>query len=133
MIRRPPRSTLFPYTTLFRSVLERLTAHRGVDVQVGDAQHRGQLLQQKEDDAVVDQPAPVAPPHQVALLRRQPRLLEHRLRIGEEPPPVLRLDQPVEEGIEAEGFYAALQRGRVAAPQPFPPRQLPPAALPEPP
>src|SRR2546421_6169430 len=26
MIRRPPRSTLFPYTTLFRSVRERLTA-----------------------------------------------------------------------------------------------------------
>src|SRR2546426_12454349 len=24
MIRRPPRSTLFPYTTLFRSVLDRL-------------------------------------------------------------------------------------------------------------
>src|ERR1035441_7510802 len=28
MIRRPPRSTLFPYTTLFRSVPERL--HRGL-------------------------------------------------------------------------------------------------------
>src|SRR3712207_8699098 len=26
MIRRPPRSTLFPYTTLFRSVLDRLLA-----------------------------------------------------------------------------------------------------------
>src|SRR3712207_7266134 len=26
MIRRPPRSTLFPYTTLFRSVVERLAA-----------------------------------------------------------------------------------------------------------
>src|SRR2546429_2542598 len=25
MIRRPPRSTLFPYTTLFRSVLDKLT------------------------------------------------------------------------------------------------------------
>src|SRR2546430_9313861 len=25
MIRRPPRSTLFPYTTLFRSVFEKLT------------------------------------------------------------------------------------------------------------
>src|SRR3712207_7671467 len=25
MIRRPPRSTLFPYTTLFRSVAERVT------------------------------------------------------------------------------------------------------------
>src|SRR2546429_6425880 len=26
MIRRPPRSTLFPYTTLFRSVAERLSS-----------------------------------------------------------------------------------------------------------
>src|SRR3712207_8501327 len=26
MIRRPPRSTLFPYTTLFRSLLERFVA-----------------------------------------------------------------------------------------------------------
>src|SRR2546430_16496627 len=35
MIRRPPRSTLFPYTTLFRSVLERAArelAHRAVEV-----------------------------------------------------------------------------------------------------
>src|SRR5260221_1943611 len=28
MIRRPPRSTLFPYTTLFRSRLDALWAHR---------------------------------------------------------------------------------------------------------
>src|SRR3712207_7284660 len=28
MIRRPPRSTLFPYTTLFRSALERCRADR---------------------------------------------------------------------------------------------------------
>jgi hypothetical protein len=28
MIRRPPRSTLFPYTTLFRSELERKFAKR---------------------------------------------------------------------------------------------------------
>src|SRR3712207_8757274 len=27
MIRRPPRSTLFPYTTLFRSVSDRLTSN----------------------------------------------------------------------------------------------------------
>src|SRR2546429_9739785 len=34
MIRRPPRSTLFPYTTLFRSVREKI--HRGhVEVTVG--------------------------------------------------------------------------------------------------
>src|SRR5256885_11986867 len=29
MIRRPPRSTLFPYTTLFRSVLKRLREEFG--------------------------------------------------------------------------------------------------------
>src|SRR3712207_9572042 len=33
MIRRPPRSTLFPYTTLFRS--ERLGAALGVPVRLG--------------------------------------------------------------------------------------------------
>src|SRR2546430_12655334 len=32
MIRRPPRSTLFPYTTLFRSRVHALRAHRTVDV-----------------------------------------------------------------------------------------------------
>src|SRR5437588_7841422 len=30
MIRRPPRSTLFPYTTLFRSELEKFLEHREV-------------------------------------------------------------------------------------------------------
>src|SRR5438132_7262666 len=37
MIRRPPRSTLFPYTTLFRSHLQR---HRGVHVPRA-VSHRG--------------------------------------------------------------------------------------------
>src|SRR2546429_3187637 len=32
MIRRPPRSTLFPYTTLFRSVEGRRTAAAGIRV-----------------------------------------------------------------------------------------------------
>src|SRR2546430_6143419 len=48
MIRRPPRSTLFPYTTLFRSV-NRLAQHRGfgfdtADTPADDAEsidHRG--------------------------------------------------------------------------------------------
>src|SRR5690349_24221261 len=31
MIRRPPRSTLFPYTTLFRSVMTRPPCRRGRD------------------------------------------------------------------------------------------------------
>src|SRR6266404_6030011 len=31
MIRRPPRSTLFPYTTLFRSLFQSLLLHHGFD------------------------------------------------------------------------------------------------------
>src|SRR5436190_17007789 len=37
MIRRPPRSTLFPYTTLFRSVLHEVAADAGGDDQPGDS------------------------------------------------------------------------------------------------
>src|SRR5690554_7533108 len=36
MIRRPPRSTLFPYTTLFRS-------HCGIDIPVGVTQRLGRI------------------------------------------------------------------------------------------
>src|SRR2546429_6418414 len=35
MIRRPPRSTLFPYTTLFRSIFERRIARLGVSFFLG--------------------------------------------------------------------------------------------------
>src|SRR3712207_7592690 len=38
MIRRPPRSTLFPYTTLFRSRAG--DAHRGLDSRVADGGSR---------------------------------------------------------------------------------------------
>src|SRR6266498_6156267 len=42
MIRRPPRSTLFPYTTLFRSPGKSLLPelHRGQQVVVGPQRHR---------------------------------------------------------------------------------------------
>src|SRR5256885_11357479 len=39
MIRRPPRSTLFPYTTLFRSLLPRLDRDRDVAVAVEAEAH----------------------------------------------------------------------------------------------
>src|SRR3712207_9523352 len=50
MIRRPPRSTLFPYTTLFRSVGERQEEVR--QVLVADAE-RALLLHRVEHPAVV--------------------------------------------------------------------------------
>src|SRR6266478_7158163 len=40
MIRRPPRSTLFPYTTLFRSPVDRIGAHHSRPAIVGHARHR---------------------------------------------------------------------------------------------
>src|SRR3712207_7157428 len=39
MIRRPPRSTLFPYTTLFRSVVQNL--NRTPELPFGDAEFDG--------------------------------------------------------------------------------------------
>src|SRR3712207_9107130 len=56
MIRRPPRSTLFPYTTLFRSLLATHLAHpqREGDV-VGDRQVReeGVVLEDHADLALL--------------------------------------------------------------------------------
>src|SRR2546422_5341845 len=53
MIRRPPRSTLFPYTTLFRSTLHNFqltyssvdrTLSVAVDAEYGSLRPKGQLL-----------------------------------------------------------------------------------------
>src|SRR2546427_9559885 len=42
MIRRPPRSTLFPYTTLFRSLTDRVQVERGLDPrELLDLRHLG--------------------------------------------------------------------------------------------
>src|SRR3712207_8963896 len=48
MIRRPPRSTLFPYTTLFRSVVQQV---RQVAAQADAAERRLRLVAQAEVDA----------------------------------------------------------------------------------
>src|SRR2546430_13753091 len=47
MIRRPPRSTLFPYTTLFRSLRKACQRHFKVAVSVIRHPHRLQLLDRK--------------------------------------------------------------------------------------
>src|SRR3712207_8256605 len=55
MIRRPPRSTLFPYTTLFRS----LVGVRGLQVEQLGHDQVGHLIVHggaQEDDALVEQP-----------------------------------------------------------------------------
>src|SRR3712207_7842716 len=49
MIRRPPRSTLFPYTTLFRSLP--LAARHGQDPGAEDLGHVGAVAQGERDHA----------------------------------------------------------------------------------
>src|SRR3712207_7405283 len=68
MIRRPPRSTLFPYTTLFRSDVERVAEQAHVA-----ALRDGQLV-------VVDQPA--LQPGGVALAQQLGE--QHRAEVGVE-------------------------------------------------
>src|SRR5438270_2294242 len=58
MIRRPPRSTLFPYTTLFRSIagIQSATSRQNTKDQVY-AQNEMLAYQQKESTARVDKQA----------------------------------------------------------------------------
>src|SRR5256886_14738791 len=66
MIRRPPRSTLFPYTTLFRSLADlhhvaadhaeaaRRALAAGVDVELPDVQAYGTLVDQVRQGRVAE-------------------------------------------------------------------------------
>src|SRR3712207_8887583 len=57
MIRRPPRSTLFPYTTLFRSRSSDLHQPEVDDQLAGDADGRGRLqLDDRAAGQVLDDP-----------------------------------------------------------------------------
>src|SRR2546425_10048033 len=69
MIRRPPRSTLFPYTTLFRSVVEVLaelaTGHRVLEVPIRGGDHARVDIDQR------------VPPH-----ASEAKVLEHMEQLG---------------------------------------------------
>src|SRR5688572_32203235 len=76
MIRRPPRSTLFPYTTLFRSGEE--VGGRG-DVALGAKAVRDQ---QRLDALLVEGLQRVRKPACGALVARQPRLDRKSTRLN---------------------------------------------------
>src|SRR3989442_7230560 len=79
MIRRPPRSTLFPYTTLFRSLAER---SRGA---------RGSVSRPSGAAARAAQPAHPAGPHHADLAPATDRSEEHTSELQSRPHLVCRL------------------------------------------
>src|SRR5256885_7871236 len=59
MIRRPPRSTLFPYTTLFRSISERQSSRHRADCDGGRFAHlrqRGENERSEEHTSELQSP-----------------------------------------------------------------------------
>src|SRR2546429_2092403 len=78
MIRRPPRSTLFPYTTLFRS-LDPLGDRRRIDVDVDDPARVLREVRRVADDAVVE--ARADREQHVAVLRSEEHTSELQSRL----------------------------------------------------
>src|SRR5256885_16527695 len=93
MIRRPPRSTLFPYTTLFRSVARVVIGLRALDPlhhRAPDAHRRGAKLVLHAVGAVVPRAALDGvdtgarhEPHEIARLEPEVLRSEER-RVGKE-------------------------------------------------
>src|SRR5947207_15797466 len=52
MIRRPPRSTLFPYTTLFRSENARDASVRELLIQLAEAEDKHETIAEKLEDRI---------------------------------------------------------------------------------
>src|SRR3712207_8903916 len=61
MIRRPPRSTLFPYTTLFRSQAQMAQAQEEVANEVVEASAGGGMVKVKVSGALEVQEITIAP------------------------------------------------------------------------
>src|SRR3989442_9809781 len=87
MIRRPPRSTLFPYTTLFRSlpVADRLTRAHDMNRAI-DAVHDRDAVSQPAGvldlDGDVEQPVPIEVPEFIDRDRKSTRLNSSHVRIS---------------------------------------------------
>src|SRR2546428_9323171 len=103
MIRRPPRSTLFPYTTLFRSEkIARRTAPHARLALAGQAEH-GSLAHAERD---VDVEAPVAVQGDAALAASQQLIQRERQ---------LRLDVPARRRKPCAAASRAPRASRGAA------------------
>src|SRR5256885_11010411 len=58
MIRRPPRSTLFPYTTLFRSLVDDLVLAVGLDLEDRELPVQRVVRLRREAERAAEDPVP---------------------------------------------------------------------------
>src|SRR2546426_9030027 len=92
MIRRPPRSTLFPYTTLFRSQRNRVAWHQRQPESLSNGGQEEDRLHHGE--AAADTDARAAPEGEVCVLG-EPHLYRRRLHPeGGGPPPCQDRERP---------------------------------------
>src|SRR3989454_4834301 len=78
MIRRPPRSTLFPYTTLFRSPA---AIHRGPDLALGNLRPPARFLEAALLHGVLQARVELGGPAVVARQRKHTGVLSRAVRI----------------------------------------------------
>src|SRR5258708_17473765 len=71
MIRRPPSSTLFPYTTLFRSLPRRRQSAAAAEVQMGVGEISRRLQQSLDANRSVDAAGEIFLPRPFVLQRQQ--------------------------------------------------------------
>src|SRR3989441_3845632 len=122
MIRRPPRSTLFPYTTLFRSLqrhpppgLEPLDGRARTTLLYGlDQVLSGSLLSCQDSVGIESVAAMVemgdAHPQELLQEGRHGALVHHRAEVGDHGPEVRRAER---DGAEHVGDVAALLQVRL--------------------
>src|SRR2546422_7700964 len=82
MIRRPPRSTLFPYTTLFRSVREAAAERQrrdvdGLHAQQVEAEHAARHIQDRKSTRLNSSHGYIS--YAVFCLKKKMPVLAHRL------------------------------------------------------
>src|ERR1700722_19416797 len=93
--------------------LERLAAHRCIDVKIGCPHYRTQLFQEEKDRAILDQRPPVPPAYHRPLLFCKSHFFEHRFRIVEKALASLGLNERMEKIVQAVCLDAAAQCERI--------------------
>src|SRR5256885_8757865 len=134
MIRRPPRSTLFPYTTLFRSLGSRSEAgwHRQRDFRRAGAAHRSRPGRIQESEA--QSSAAPRPRVRCRRLRLRPRSEEHTSELQSPCNLVCRLLLEKKKGSPLNRMSPRWPSSDSQPPLPHSPHAPPPSpSLPQPP